>query len=293
MGFYTALHVTTSSSKLLTTLYISTQRVGEVYIDYAKKNYDQCVSASLHVGKAMAEASLTDIKGCFENLLMTVRSALEGHQVKVKTIRKFLSDLFQGDYDLPEDLDLSELFDCVTQAKLWSFDHYSALHDLCNSLLPEDDSSRKSVCEYISRLSAFLATNKVSNCSELFKMKKGAEWFSLKKYNRQYRILTVKLKPQTDISLLMLDYVDKLWQALRDELHLPSQTAVLDQLTESNGTLSITWLVLPHVARRIETTCFKSLKFFECRSIVKIWLCHCLHYDAAWLVSFIQFQHCY
>ena len=240
----------------------------------------------------MAEAALTEVKGCFENLLMKVRSALEDHQVKVETIQKFMSDLYQGDYKLPENLDLSELFDCVTKAKLWSFDHYSALQDLCNSLLPEDDSAGKSVGEYIYRLSAFQATIKVIDCSELFKKEK-EKIFSPKKYNHQYRNLTVKLKPQRDISLLTLDYVYKLWQALRDELHLPSLTAVLDQLTESNGTLSITWLVLPQVARKIETTCFKSLKFFECHSIVKIWLCNCLHYDAACLVSLIQFQHCY
>ena len=240
----------------------------------------------------MAKAALTEMKSCFENLLMKVRSALEGHQVTVETIRKFLSDLFQGDYELPENLDLSELFGCVTNAKLWSFDHHGPLQELCKSLLPEDDSARKPAGEYICRLSAFQATTKVIDCSELFKVKEG-EILSPKKYNRQYRKLNVKLKPQRAISLLTLDYVDKLWQALRDELHLPSLTAVLDQLTESDGTLSITWLVLPHVARKIETTCFKSLKFFECHSIVEILLDNRLYYDAAWLVSFIQFQHCY
>ena len=239
----------------------------------------------------MAEAALTETKGCFKNLLMKVRSALEGHQVKVDAIQKFLSDLFQGDYELPENLDLGELFDCVTKAKLWSFDHYSALQELCKSLLPEDDLARKSVGEYICRLSAFQATTEVIDCSELFQVKKG-EILSPKKYNRQYQNLNVKLKPQRDIYLLTLDYVDKLWKALRDEFHLPSLTAVLDQLAEFNGTLSITWLVLPHVARKIETTCFKSLKFFECHSIVEILVDNCLYYNTAWLVSLIQFQHC-
>ena len=142
--------------------------------------------------------------------------------------------------------------------------------------------------EYICQLSVFQATTKVIDCSELFKVKEG-EILSPRKYNRQYQKLAVKLNPQRDISLLTLDYVDKLWQALRDELHLPSLTAVLDQLTAFIGTLSITWLVLPHVARKIGTTCFKSLNFFECHNVVEIWLYNCLHYDAAWLVSVIQF----
>ena len=148
-------------------------------------------------------------------------------------------------------------------------------------------------CILSARVITILYPEGTATCSELFEMKEKEKIFSPKKYNSQYRILTVKLKPQRDISLLTQYYIDKLWQALRDEFHLPSQAAVLNQLTESNGTLSITWLVLPHVARKIETTCFKSLKFFECHSIVEIWLYNCLHYNAAWLVSLIQFQHRY
>ena len=92
--------------------------------------------------------------------------------------------------------------------------------------------------------------------------------FSPKKYNRHYQKLTVELRLERDISELTLLYAEKLWKALMKEFHLPPLTAVMDKIVE--GSLSITWLILPHIVEKIRATYFKSVEFFQQRNIIRI-----------------------
>ena len=48
----------------------------------------------------------------------------------------------------------------------------------------------------------------------------------------------------------MLDFVHEMWKALQKEFNLPTLTAVIDIILE--GSLNITWLVLPHVVEKIK-----------------------------------------
>ena len=241
----------------------------------------------LTTGKAMTEMALRKTKARFSKLLIEVQSALEAHQADVKKIRRFLIHLFEGECKIPNVSDLGEIFEDVTFSKLWRFDNYGPLQELSENFLPEDDSARTQATEYVSHLSAFYATTSLFDYMELAEQEEGEEDsnpFSPKKYNRFYKKLSVKLKLARDMSELTLEFLDQLWKSLRKEFNLVPLTAVLDSITQ--GSLCITWLVLPHVLRKIRATFFKSLQFLQLNGIVKISVCdgYLIIYDASWMV---------
>ena len=242
----------------------------------------------------MTETALRKTISSFSDLVVKVRTALEVNNAKVKDVRDFLFTYFQGECDIPKVSDLSEIFDCVTSAKLWRYDHYGPLEELVEKFLPEDDPARALMTQYISHLSAFYTTTSIIDfikISELDDAEEDNQPFSPKKYNRQYRKLTVKLKLRKKVSELTLDYVDTIWKALQREFYLPSLTAVIDKILE--GSLTITWLVLPHVVKKIKAVYSKSLQFLQDHGIVSIKLYGGMLplYDEEWMVSMTLFQH--
>ena len=235
----------------------------------------------------MSETALRKTKACFSKLLIEVQSALEARQVEVKKIRQFLFHLFEGECNIPNVSNLDEIFESITFSKLWRFDNYGPLQDLSEKFLPEDDSARMQVTEYVSHLSAFYATTSLFDYMELAEQEEGEEGsnpFSPKKYNRHYKLLTVKLDLDKRMSELTLEFVHQLWKSLREEFDLAPLTAVLDRITQ--GSLCITWLVLPNVLKKIRATFFKSLQFLQIKGILEIFLYDGLLtlYDASWMV---------
>ena len=240
----------------------------------------------------MTETALRKTKARFSKLLIEVQSALEARQVEVKKIRQFLIHFFEGECNIPNVNDLGEIFVNLTLSKLWRFDNYGPLQELSENFLPEDDSARTQVTEYVSHLSAFYATTSLFNYMELAELEEGKEDnnpFSPKKYNKHYKQLTVKLDLDKKMSELTLEFVHQLWKSLREEFDLVPLTAVLDRIIQ--GSLFITWLVLPSVLRKIKATFFKSLQFLQLKGILEISLYDGLVtlYDESWMVSMIQF----
>ena len=74
---------------------------------------------------------------------------------------------------------------------------------------------------------------------------------------------------------------------LQKEYTLPSLTAVIDTILD--GSLVITWLVLPHVVEKIKSKFSKSLHFLQHHGIVRIELygSKLPLYDEKWMVSMI------
>ena len=236
----------------------------------------------------MTETAQRKIKVRFSKLLIEVQSALEARQVEVKKIRQFLIHLFEGECKIPIMSDLGEIFEAVTFSKLWRFDNYGPLQDLSENFLPEDTSARTHVTEYVSHLSAFYATTTLFDYMYLvdpeMEETEDNNPFSPKRYNQYYKKLTIKLNLERDMSELTMQFVDQLWKSLRKEFNLVPLTAVLDELTQ--GSLVITWLVLPNVLRKITATFYKSLQFLELNGIVRITLYNSLTiYDENWIVS--------
>ena len=220
----------------------------------------------------MAETALRKIKSRFSVLVINVQSSMEDHMVKVKKVRQFLLNFFEGDCSIPNVADFDKLFDTITEARLWRYDHYGPLEELAETFLPEDDPARAQVTEYKSQLTGFYATTRIIDFIKLNELEDREEipgrTFSPKKYNSHYQKLTVELRLDRDVSELTLEYIGKLWKALAKEFHLPSLTAVMDKIVE--GSLEITWLILPHIIDKISATYFKSVKFFQQHNITRI-----------------------
>ena len=121
--------------------------------------------SSLSTGQAMTEKALSRTKRHFSNLLVKVRSSMEANNSKVKNVRDFLVTYFEGECNIPDVGNLSKIFESVTSAKLWRYDHYSPLEELAESFLPDDDPARALMTAYVTQLSAFYATTIGSSTS--------------------------------------------------------------------------------------------------------------------------------
>ena len=225
----------------------------------------------------MTEKALVEIKSKFAAVVIKVRKALEikvdMKDVEVKDVRQFLVDLFTGECTIPKGADLCEIFESMSLAKLWRYDHYSPLKKLAEFCLPKEHPAVGLTTEYISRYAGFCATTSIFNfvkLSELLEsdLPEDNQILSPKKDNRYYRKLTLKLKMKKTISELTLKYVNELWESLQEEFDLPPLTAVIDKIVE--GSLEITWLVLPNIVEKIRSTFYKSFSFLQEHNIVKI-----------------------
>ena len=221
----------------------------------------------------MAETTLRKIKHRFSHLVLDIQSSMEERKVQVKKVRRFLLEFCDGNCSIPKDNDLDTVFDAITEARLWCYDHYGLLEELAEEFLPEDDPARVQVTEYKSQLTGFQATTRIIDFVKLNELEDREEIpdriFSPKRYNSHYQKLTVELSLERDVlSELTLLFVDELWRALMKEFHLPPLTAVMDKIVE--GSLRITWLILPHIVDKIKATYFKSVKFFQQHNIIGI-----------------------
>ena len=94
------------------------------------------IFVSLFTGQEMTQTVLLKIKRQFASLLVEVRSAMEARQVKMVDVHQFLVSFFQGDCCIPEVSDLAKMFNIITEAKLWRYDHYVPLNELAEAFLP-------------------------------------------------------------------------------------------------------------------------------------------------------------
>ena len=100
----------------------------------------------LSTGQEMAHTVLQKIKRQFASLQVEVRSAMEARRVKVSDVQQFLVSSFQSECCIPEAPNLTKLFNIITEAKLWRYDHYGPLEELAETFLPDDkDPARKLV----------------------------------------------------------------------------------------------------------------------------------------------------
>jgi hypothetical protein len=211
---------------------------------------------------------------------------MEARKIKVSDVHHFMVASFQG-CSIPETLDLTKLFNIITEAKLWRYDHYVPLQQLAQKFLHDDEQVRKDTSDYRDRLSGFLTTTKIIDfikLSELDESEDGTEQpFLPEKYKKYYRKLKVKLKLDKKITELTLSYVNTLWESLAEEFDLPSLTAVIDKIID--GSLVISWLILPHIADKIRTSSCKALRFYQQHGIVEVYIDDGWVYAEKWIVS--------
>ena len=236
----------------------------------------------------MTQTLILKIRRQFASLQVEVRSAMEARQVKVSDVHQFLVSFFQSEYCIPEAADLTKLFNIITEAKLWRYDHHRPLKELTETFLPADNPARKLVNEYNTQLSGFYTTTKIIDfikLSELEDFEDDLQDFSPEKYKMHYRKLTVKLKLGWKIKLsdMSMSYVDTLWKALLEEFNLPPLTAIIKKIVD--GSLTIEWLVPLQVSTVIAASCSKALRFYQQHDVILVELDGRTLYDEERIVS--------
>ena len=255
----------------------------------------------------MTQTLMRKIKRQFASLQVEVRSAMEVRQVKVSDVHQFLVSFFQSECCIPEAPDLTKLFNIVTEAKLWRYDHYGPLAELTEVFLPDDkDPARKLVSKYKDQLSGFYVTTKIIDFIDLSDFDDsedesdadsehkddGQQSLSPKESKKLFRKLKVKLRIDrtTKFSDVTMSYIETLWTALINEFNLPPLTAIIKKIV--GGSLIITWLVPPQVSSVIAVSYSKALRFYQQHNIVQVQLDGRTLYDEEWIVSCACMVHC-
>ena len=255
--------------------------------------------ADFSIGQEMTRTVLQKIKRQFASLQVEVRSAMEARQVKVSDTHQFLVSFFQSECCIPEAPDLTKLFNIVTEAKLWRYDHYGPLRELAQTYIPDDNPVRKFVSTYKDQLSGFFVTTKIVDFIDLSdfddseddsdadseREDDGQQPLSPKESKKLFRKLKVKLRIDrtTKFSDVTMSYIETLWTALINEFNLPPLTAIIKKIV--GGSLIISWLVPPQVSSVIAATYSKALGFYQQHNIVQVQLDGCTLYDEEWIVS--------
>ena len=236
---------------------------------------------------------MNKIKGQFSSLLVEVQSTLKLHQVSVEKVRSFLVHYSSRDDWIQNPSNLDELFTSLSVAKLWSYDHYDLLEELIKRLLPDDANVKKLMLEYKGQLSGFYTATKIADFIKLSDFEDSEQDpqqpLAVSTYTfKDYRKLKLKLKIDRKVSAMTLSYVDELWRSLAEEFDLPCLTAVIHSIIE--GSLVVTWLVLPHIVDKINATSRKAVKFFRRHGIVLMMVDNDTVYDEEQMVN--KRDHC-
>ena len=245
----------------------------------------------------MTQTVILKIRRQFASLQVEVRSAMEARQVKVSDVHQFLVSFFQSDCCIPEAPDLTKLFNIITEAKLWRYDHYGPLEELTEAFLPDDNPARKLVSKYKDKLSGFYVATKIVDFIDLSELDDSdddsdddseddaQQSLSSKEYKKLYRKLKVTLKLDRTIKFsdMTMSYIDTLWKALIEKFNLPPLTAIIKKIVP--GSLIIIWLVPPHVSTVIAASYSKALRFYQQHNIVQVELDGRILYDEDWIVS--------
>lgn len=239
------------------------------------------IPLSLHAGSEMSKTVLLRIKGKFGMLLIEVRKAMEAQRVELEDVHLFLLSLFQDECSLPEDCDLTKIFNFITKAKLWSYDNYGPLKELAEGFLPTDHPAIKHVVEYESQLSAYYATTKIIDFIKLSELESSNGDGPEADYDQL--TLGVKLGIKVKLSELAMSYVITLWKELIKKFNIPPLTAVIKKIV--GGSLIITWLVPKRVSAAIRYSCSKAVTFFVEHNVVKVQISGITLYREEMIVS--------
>ena len=236
----------------------------------------------------MTRKNLTKIRGHFSSLLLKVQSALKSRQISVNDVHDYLVHYFsRGDW-IHDPSNLDALFTALSIARLWSYDHYDPLEEITKQFLADDAGVKKFVSDYKNQLTGFYTITKIADFIKLSDFEGNEQdpqqplpvhTFTL----NDYRKLKLKLKIERKVSAVTLSYVDELWRSLAEEFDLPCLTAVIHSIIE--GSLVVTWFVLPHVAEKIMANSSKATKFFHRHGIVEVVIDECIIFDAELMVS--------
>ena len=215
---------------------------------------------------------------------------LESCEVKVNEVYNFLVRYFSRNDWIQSPSTFGELFNVLSVVKLWNYDHYGPLELIVTHFLSDNADIEACMTDYMSKLTGFYTTTKIADFIKLSDFEDSEQdpqqplpvgKFTLKDYRR----LKLKLKLNRKVSAVTLLYVDELWRSLAKQFDLPCLTAVIHSIVE--GSLEVTWLVLPHFAEKIMANSRNSeaVKFFRHHGIILAEIDDSPVYDKEQMVS--------
>ena len=234
----------------------------------------------------MRESNLSKIKQVFSSLLITVESALESKQISVDNVHSFFVRYFSRDDWIQCPTSFQQLFNALSVSKLWNHDHYSPLESIISQYLADDVNIKAVMLEYKGQLSGFYTATKLADFIKLSGFEDSEQDLQLALPMDTNTLKKLKLKlnlGNRKVSSLTLSYVDELWRSLAEQFDLPSLTAFIHSIIE--GSLEVTWLILPHLAQKIVDKSTNAVKFYRNHDIVHMAVDDDVVYDEEQMVS--------
>jgi hypothetical protein len=220
--------------------------------------------------EAMFRANEEHIKIKFTRLIQSVTLALEENNVTAEDVRTILVGMFANSDDYIPNTNLKDMITAVSKGGFWNYMHHSPVEELLCNLLPHH---RSLISQYKEHLSGYEATTTLINYIKYKRVdsRGGSNELPLGNYtDRHYQRLIVKLDNERNLTLLSLTYVQELWKRFAEEFHIPSLTALINEI--DRGCIEITWLVPSDMGKMIATSANKSIRFFRENNIVHVTL---------------------
>ena len=153
----------------------------------------------------------------------------------------FIRSLFETGDNIPKDYTVKQVFKELDKLKCWNFLDITGLESIVE-MFDEDHEAQnmKLIKEYKEMLTGYKAVTKITDFILQHKSMEeaGQEYRSIKedteKYDEKYRSkLSIKLfggEAPVKLSMLSLEYIEKLWNSLCIEFHMPSLPRLLDSI---------------------------------------------------------------
>ena len=217
-----------------------------------------------------------------------MQSSLESRQIDVDDVHSFLVHYFSRDDWIQHPSSFSELFRALSASKLWNYDDCGPLESIISEYLPDDAIVKALSSHYNDQLTGFRAATNLADYIKMSKFENSEQdphqSLRVDFYKPNYRKLSVCLKlGQRKVSAITLTYVDELWRSLAKVFILPSLTAIIDSIIE--GSLKVTWLILPQIAEKIIAKFSKAVKFFRDHDIIQVAIDDDILYNEEQMVS--------
>lgn len=214
------------------------------------------------------------IQRSFANFVHEVLEILMRQEISMEKFRVFVAGLFPGILKcIPFSSKLSDIFEFITDNKLWNYCHYFPLKSVAEKFGYKDQEMQPLIVSYEQELTGFYATTNLVDYMALCNDKDADPDVPLDidplKYNKEFfRSLSIKLEAR--VTDKTLHYIDQLWRALAGFFLMPSLSALLDSIVA--GSLVITWLIPHHFTIQIREKSKKvsAVQFFRHHRIVEV-----------------------
>ena len=213
------------------------------------------------------------IRHSFAHLVRQLLDMLMKCTIDIKGFRVFVGNVVPGLSlrNIPSTASVSDIFEFITDRKLWNLNNYTPLHSIAKEYLNDDPETEQLIVNYKRELAAFKATTSLVDYIALCEDREADPDVPLDpnpiKYDREYcRKLSLKLNAR--VTSKTLEYVDEIWRDIAEFFMLPS--ALLDSVVA--GSLVITWCIPLHFAMKIRENIRGAEVFFR-RNNINMYIC--------------------